>query len=116
MLTFKKKFEEVFDSIYLSGNIMVNKLGQMVRGLQSYHLAQQTPVEGVKHESPEDMKDTDDWRLCEMGLISKTIDNLLRDVKKINQEKPELEEKRLAATKGFIKRKANVRMDWDCFY
>ena len=85
---------------------MVNKLGQMARGLQSYHQAQSTPVEGVKHETPEDMKDTDGWRLCEMGLITKTIDDLLRDVKKINEETPELEDKRQAATKGLIKRKA----------
>jgi hypothetical protein len=85
--------------------MMVNKLGQMARGLQLYHLAQQEPVEGVKHESPEDMKPTDDWRLCEMGLISKTIHGLLQDVKKINKEKPELEEKGQIAAKGFIKRK-----------
>ncbi|KAF8247543.1 hypothetical protein K440DRAFT_301117 [Wilcoxina mikolae CBS 423.85] len=85
--------------------MMVNKLGQMARGLQSYHLAQKKPVEDVKHESPQDMKPTDGWRLCEMGLISKTIDELLQDVKKINQEKPELEEKSQIATKGFIKRK-----------
>ena len=93
----------MFDSIYQSGNMMVNKLGQMARGLQSYHLAQQMPVEGIKHESAEDMKPTDDWRLCEMNLINKTIDGLFREAKKINQEKPELEEMRQTAAKGFIK-------------
>ena len=78
----------MFDSIYQSGNVMVNKLGQMARGLQSCHLAQQTSAEGMIHESAEEMKPTDDWRLCEMNLISKTINELFREVKKINQENP----------------------------
>jgi hypothetical protein len=84
--------------------MMVNKLGQMVRSLQSYHLAQKTPAEGVTHESATDMIPTDDWRLCEMSLIGKTINELLKDVRKINNEKPALEKKRLIASKGFIKR------------
>lgn len=84
--------------------MMANKLGQMARGLQSYHLAQETPIEGVKHESAEDMKPTDNWRLCETNLISKTLDELLKEVKKINQEEPELAEMKRTAAKGFIKR------------
>ncbi|KAA8899497.1 hypothetical protein FN846DRAFT_960317 [Sphaerosporella brunnea] len=97
------EFADVFDSIYASGNMMVNKLGQMARGLKSYHSAQNQPVEGAKHETPEDMKPADNWHLSEMGVISKSIDELLRDVQKINSEKPKLEEKRQIASKGFIK-------------
>jgi hypothetical protein len=85
--------------------MMVNKFGQMTRALQSYILAQNKPIEGMTHEGPEDMKDVDHWRVCEMGLVGKTIEDLLQDVKNINQEKPDLEQKGQAATKGFIKRK-----------
>jgi hypothetical protein len=85
--------------------MMVNKLGQMARGLRSYHAAQNEPAPaGVKHESPEDMKPADTWHLAEMGVITKNIDILLRDVREINAEKPLLEEKRQVASKGFIKR------------
>jgi hypothetical protein len=86
--------------------MMVNKLGQMARGLRSYHAAQNEPAPaGVKHETPEDMKPADTWHLCEMGVITKSIDTLLHDVQKVNAEKPQLEEKRQIASKGFIKRK-----------
>ena len=94
----------MFDSLYQSGNMMVNKLGQMARGLQSYHLAQQKPVEGVTHKGPEDMNNPEEWRLCEMDLITSTIEKLLVDVKRINEETPALDEKRKIATKSIIKR------------
>ena len=49
------------------------------------------------------MKPTDDWRLCEMNLVSKTIGEPSREAKKINQGGPELEGMRQTAAKGFIK-------------
>lgn len=100
-----KDFNTAFDDILISGNMMVNKLGQMARGLQCYHLAQRTPVEGVKHERPEDMKPTDDWRLCELAIVSNAIADLESEVQQITNEAPKLEEMQRCATKGFIKRK-----------
>jgi len=76
----------------------------MARGLQSYHLAQKTPAEDVKHGKPEDMKPTDDWRLGELDVVTKIIADLNSEVQQITSETPKLEERRQCATKGFIKR------------
>jgi nucleoporin NUP159 len=94
----------MFDAVYLSGNIMLNKLGQAARGLAGYHLAQRKPLEGIQHNAAQDIKPSTEWHLCEMDLVQKMTEELLEEVRKVNKQKPELEEKRKAAAKGFIKR------------
>ncbi|KAL7270558.1 hypothetical protein RUND412_006732 [Rhizina undulata] len=100
-------FEAAFDSIYLSGNIMVNKLGQTVRTLAGYHLYHNQPKEGVTHESPMDITDVRDWRLCELEKVGKMVDGLLKRVKMENAGNEELEKMHKEASKGYIKLTTN---------
>lgn len=84
--------------------MMVNRLGLTVRGLQAYHMGQNQPLPDVKHESAKDMKQPEDWRLCELGKVGKILDELLVGVKKENKGNEDLEAMYDAANKGFIKR------------
>lgn len=89
---------------------MVNKLGLTVRGLQAYDMAQNQPLPDVKNESAKDMKQPEDWRLCELGKVGKILDELLAGVKKENKGNEDLEAMYGAANKGFIKRSFIVLM------
>ncbi|RPB06087.1 hypothetical protein L873DRAFT_1797013 [Choiromyces venosus 120613-1] len=96
-------FDAVFDSIYLSGNMMVNRLGLTVQGLKAYHLGQESPLPDVEHKAPKDMKQHQDWRFCEMNQVKGILEQLLASVRNENQGNDELEAKYQAASKGFIK-------------
>ncbi|PWW79881.1 hypothetical protein C7212DRAFT_361051 [Tuber magnatum] len=96
-------FNAVFDSIYLSGNMMINRLGLTVQGLKAYHLGQEIPSPDVDHKAAKDMKHSQDWRFCEMGQIRDILEQLLASVRDENQGNDELEAKYQAASKGFIK-------------
>lgn len=97
-------FDDVFDSIYLSGNIMVNKLGQTARSLAGFYLGQQNPIDRVSHIGAEDMRLTKDWRFCEIDISKKAAEELFEEVRLLKKRKKELEDKRKLVSKGFIKR------------
>ncbi|KAH0611388.1 uncharacterized protein H6S33_010653 [Morchella sextelata] len=96
-------FNEVFDAIYLNGNMMVNRLGLTVRGMTAYHMAQTQPIADCKHESAKDMKQSKDWKFCELEKVRKILEEVLDGVKKENKGNEELEAQYEAANKGFIK-------------
>jgi len=96
-------FNAVFDSIYLSGNMMINRLGLTAQGLKAYHLGQESPLPDVEHKAAKDMKHSQDWRFCEMGQVKEILDQLLTSARDENQGNDELEVKYQAASKGFIK-------------
>ncbi|KAI5848683.1 hypothetical protein DFP73DRAFT_583342 [Morchella snyderi] len=96
-------FNEVFDAIYLNGNMMVNRLGLTVRGMAAYHMAQTQPIADCKHENAKDMKQPKDWKLCELEKVRKILEEVLEGVKKENKGNGELEAQYEAANKGFIK-------------
>lgn len=89
---------------------MVNKLGLAVRGLQAYDMAQNQPLPNVKNESAKDMKQPEDWRLCELGKVGKILDELLAGVKKENKGNEDLEVMYGAANKGYIKCSFSILM------
>lgn len=93
----------MFDSIYLSGNMMVNRLGLTVRGLAAYHMSQNQLLADVKHESAKDMKHPKDWKLCELEKVRGILEELVDGVKKENRGNEDLEAQYEAANKGFIK-------------
>ncbi|CCX34017.1 Similar to Nucleoporin nup146; acc. no. Q09847 [Pyronema omphalodes CBS 100304] len=95
-------FDLVFDSLYQSGNMMVNKLGQMSRALRSYHLAQKTPPP-ILHNDCKKIGKPEEWRLCESSLVTKEIGTLLKEAQEINKATPELQKLHSKAAKGFIK-------------
>lgn len=84
--------------------MMVNRLGLTVRGLQAYNIGQNQPVADVKHESAKDMKQSKDWKLCELKKVGQILDELLVGVMKENKGNEGLEAMYAAANKGFIKR------------
>ena len=100
----QQDFDAVFDSIYLSGTMMVNRIGLTVRGLKAYHQSQEIPVPDVEHEGAKDMKQTQDWKLCELDKVRIILSELLEEVKCENKGNGELEVSYEAANKGFIKR------------
>jgi nucleoporin NUP159 len=96
-------FNAVFDSIYLSGNMMINRLGLTVQGLKAYHLGQENPLPDVEHKTAKEMRHPLDWRFCEMDQVKEILEQLLASVKGENQGNDELEARYQAASKGFIK-------------
>jgi nucleoporin NUP159 len=84
--------------------MMVNRLGLTVRGMTAYHMAQTQPIADCKHESAKDMKQSKDWKFCELEKVRKILEEVLDGVKKENKGNEELEAQYEAANKGFIKR------------
>jgi nucleoporin NUP159 len=95
-------FDLVFDSLYQSGNMMVNKLGQMSRALRSYHLAQKT-LPPILHKDCKKIGKPEEWLLCESNLVTEEIGTLLKEAQEINKATPELQKLHSKAAKGFIK-------------
>jgi nucleoporin NUP159 len=84
--------------------MMVNRLGLTVKGLEAYHMSQKSPIPDAEHNGAKDMKQPQDWRLCELDKVREILHELLKEVKLENQGNDALEAKYEAANKGFIKR------------